>query len=104
MLNKVRIGFAVSAVLLGVAHLIFGFIVFPQINPDVLWFLGAGIAMIVTGLGNFQSRSPFILRTQNALTFAYIAGLAYYLPQPQVLIGLFLFTGLFALSLRKTSG
>ena len=79
------------ALALGIGHLIFGVVMFPEFNLNVVWFQGAGIAMIVTALANFN-RPNKILRLQNMLTLTYIIVLVTQLPAPQVWVGVVLFS------------
>jgi len=89
------------AVLLGIGHLVFGIIVYKEFSLDMLWFLGAGIAMIVTALANFRNDKIWILRVQNVLMLGFIMALAVYVPQPQVWLGIGLFASLLGLSFFK---
>jgi len=101
MHNHLRIALASLALLLGCAHIVFGIVVYKGFNLEVFWFLGFGLAMIVTALSNFVSPNNWILRTQNALTLGFICVLISLAPEPQVLLGCFLFAGLFLLSCSK---
>jgi len=95
MHNRIRIIFATLALLLGVAHLAFGVIVYQGYSLELLWFLGSGVAMIVTALANLNSGSIGILRVQNTLMLVFLVALVLIAPQPQVVFGLILFSGLF---------
>ncbi len=101
MLDRTRKILASLAALLGVAHLVFGIIAYQAFSVDLLWFLGSGIAMIVTALANFKGEKIWILRVQNALVLGFVAALASLMPLPQVLAGLVLFAGLVVLSCFK---
>jgi len=101
MHNRFRKILASLALLLGVAHIIFGVVVFKAFNLEVFWFLSFGLAMIVTALANFTHIKTRILCAQNALSLSFICALAFLAPQPQVLLGCILFTGLFVLSCFK---
>lgn len=89
---------AALALMLGLAHIAFGMFVFKALNLDSFWFLSFGLAMIVTALANFTSAQPVILRLQNGLTLSFILALAALAPQPQVIVGCGLFSGLLILS------
>ncbi len=103
MLNRFRQALASLAILLGIAHLAFGILAYKTFSIELLWFLGFGIAMIVTALANFKEEKIWILRVQNAVVLGFITALAYLVPQPQILAGLVLFVSLFALScMNKT--
>ncbi|MBL4871184.1 MAG: hypothetical protein JKX72_09545 [Robiginitomaculum sp.] len=98
MPNRFRQALASLAILLGIGHFAFGIIAYKAFSVDLLWFLGFGIAMIVTAFANFKDEKIWILRVQNALVLGSIAALAYLIPQPQILVGLVLFASLFAVS------
>lgn len=103
MINRIQAILAIAALLLGIAHLAFGVIVYKVFNLEMLWFLGTGIAMITTALANLnRSKIVWILRVQNALMLGLIIALAILAPQPQIWLGLILFTGLFYLSFDKS--
>lgn len=89
---------AVLALFLGLAHIIFGIVVFKTLTLETFWFHGFGLAMIVTALANFRHDKIWILRLQNGLMVCFIWVLTFLAPQPQIFIGGLLFTGLFALS------
>jgi len=103
MLNRIQVILAISALILGIAHLGFGAIAYKSFSLELLWFLGTGIAMITTALANLNgSRSAWILRVQNTLMLGFIVALVILAPQPQIWLGLILFAGLFYLSLVKS--
>ena len=103
MLNRIQAILAVAALLLGIAHLAFGVIVYKSFSLELLWFLGTGIAMITTALANLNSGSTvWILRVQNALMLGFILALVILAPQPQIWLGLILFTGLLFVSFVKS--
>lgn len=89
------------ALALGLAHLAFGVVVYKTFNLEVFWFLGFGLAMIVTALANFRQDNIWVLRMQNALTLGFIIALLTLASEPQVWIGAVLFGGLFCLSCRN---
>lgn len=101
MHKRLRLILASLALLLGCAHIAFGMFVYRTFSLEVFWFLGFGLAMIVTALANFSISNSWVLRTQNALTLGFICALVYLAPQPQVLVGGVLFAGLFILSCSK---
>ncbi len=101
MIDKARKILIILAVILGISHLIFGIFVYDTINLEIAWFLGSGIAMLVTALANIQTDKIGVLRLQNALMVIFLIGLATLAPLPQVLFGLILFTGLLGLSYLK---
>ena len=98
MINTVRKTLASLAVLLGTAHLIFGMLAYKQFSLEMIWFLGAGIAMIVTALANFKADKIWILKIKNALMLGFVLALVRLAPEPQVWLGTILFAGLFVLS------
>jgi len=99
MPKRARQILATLALLLGIAHIIYGFVIYGEKGLSLFWFQSFGLAMIVTALANFQRGKIWILRVQNALALLFIGVLAYLTPQPQVLIGCALFAGLFVLSI-----
>lgn len=101
MLNRARHILASFALLLGIAHIIFGCIVFKTLNLETFWFLGFGLAMIMTALANFKRDRIWILRVQNALMLSFVVTLLFLAPQPQVWLGCILFAGLFFVSFMK---
>ena len=103
MRNQVHIILASLALLLGVAHIGFGIVVYKAFTLEVLWFLSFGLAAIVTALANFKSDGGLILRLQNFLTLGFICVVAFLAPGPQIISGGVLFTGLFGLSCLKKS-
>ena len=103
MRDKVQKTLASLALLLGIAHIGFGLFVFKTLNLEVFWFLGFGLAIIVTALANLTHERHFILKIQNGLMLLFISALLFMAPQPQVLLGCALFAGLFILSLSKRS-
>lgn len=103
MLDRMKKILAILAFLLGIAHIIFGFVVFKVFTLETFWFLGFGLAIIMTALANFQQDKVWILRAQNALMLGFIVALLFLAAQPQVLIGCILFAGLFLISCSKST-
>ena len=102
MLTKTSVTLATAALLLGIAHLIFGVIAYKSFSLELLWFLGSGVAMIVTALANLNSGSVRILRVQNGLMFSFVVALVILAPEPQIWLGLMLFAGLLLTSCLKS--
>ncbi len=95
------------ALLLGLTHLGLSFLIYPALSLDALWFVGAGLAIIVTALGNLSdspaSRPGMILQTlQNAALLAYFIAVWTVFPGIQVIIGAALFAALTLLVLPRT--
>jgi hypothetical protein len=101
MFSKVPVILATSALLLGIAHLAFGVIAYEGFSLELLWFLGTGVAMIVTALANFKNKDIWILRFQNGLMLGFVVALVILAPEPQVWLGLIFFAGLFITSCMK---
>jgi len=101
MLNRISVILAILALLLGIGHLVFGVVSYKNFSLEMLWFLGSGVAMIVTALANLKHGSFWILRVQNLLMLVFIVALIILAPQPQVWLGLVLFSGLFISSCAK---
>ena len=98
LLTKLHRVLAIFAIILGLAHLVFGLVVFEQFNLQLVWFLSAGVAMIVTALANLNTRRNWVLRTQNAVMLGFVIMLVIFVSQPQVWLGIFLFAGLLGIS------
>ena len=101
MRDKVQKTLASLALLLGIAHIGFGLFVFKTLNLEVFWFLGFGLAIIVTALANFSPQNHVALKIQNGLMLLFISALLFMAPQPQVLLGCILFAGLLVLSFYR---
>ena len=102
IVSRVAAILAISALLLGAAHLVFGILVYKTFSLELLWFLGSGVAIIVTALANLKPGNIWILRVQNSLMLGFLVALVILAPQPQVWLGLVLFTGLFFASFAKS--
>jgi len=97
---------AMSALILGIGHIIFGIVVFKAYTLEVVWFMGAGVAMIVVAITNLSGQTPVKLRVgQNFIMMIYCFAILGIRPAPQVILACLLFGGLFAVtvieSLRK---
>ncbi len=101
MFNRARFILASCAALLGVGHIVVGILSYKVFSTELLWFLGAGIAMIIAALANFKQDQIWVLRLQNALILSFAIALVMLVPQPQVWLGLILFASLFILSCFK---
>lgn len=101
MLNNAHKLLAILSMILGLAHLVFGLIVFEQFDLELVWFLSAGVAMIVTALANLNRHRNWILRIQNTLMLGFLIILVIFVSQPQVWLGIFLFAGLLGLSCTR---
>lgn len=95
MLNLIKI-ISVLIILLGIVHISFAFPL--QMNTDTLWFVGAGMAIIFSGLLNFVAvdRGGSIFSKSVALSVnLFNCGLfCFALPilnEPQVYIGILIF-------------
>jgi len=86
-----------GAIVLGIAHLIYGIFVFKTLTPDHIWFAGAGVAMICVGLANYKK--PALL--QAGIISVYFALMAVIMPLPQILLGLVIFVTLTVSSFLK---
>jgi len=88
------------ALLLGIAHIGFGVAMFRAYNLELIWFIGAGLAMVVVALNNLTSATILKMRlAQNLIMTAYVAMILSLAPEPQVILGLVLFSGLASVSL-----
>jgi len=101
MFRRARLILATLALLLGVAHIIFGFAVFKTFNLESFWFTGFGLGLIVAALANFRRDKIWILRAQNTLTLGFLIALLTLAPEPQIWLGCLLFAGLLLLSFRQ---
>lgn len=87
MFDRVMIVCAWLAIGLGLAHILYGVVAYKALTPDLIWFAGAGVAMICAGYANLKG--PKIIPT--LLMLVYFGLTAYVLPLPQVFFGLGLF-------------
>jgi len=96
--------FAGLALLLGIAHIIFGIVVFKSYTLETVWFIGAGVAMIAVALINLSSQMPLKIRLGlNLMMVIYTFAILGVLIAPQVIIACVLFGGLFAVSVIQLS-
>ena len=86
-LRKIAAG---AGVLLGTVHLIYGIIASKALTPELIWFQGAGVAMICVGLANWHRPA----RLQAGIMTAYLIAMVVILPLLQVFIGLAIFATL----------
>lgn len=94
-----RRGLALAVLLLGAGHVIYGVAAFPSLSSDFVWFQGAGVAMLLAGVVNFDRRlSRVAACAVNGAMAVYFGAAAAVLPLPQVWIGLGLFAALTVLS------
>jgi len=94
LIHKIAAG---AAIALGIAHLIYGGLVFKALTPDHIWFAGAGVAMICVGLAN--CKKPALL--QAGIMTVYLGLMAMIMPLPQIFLGLAIFVTLTVLSFFK---
>lgn len=89
---------------LGLAHTGLAF-TSPALTQEVLWFAGAGLAIICAALSNIfrpagaGRASRLAVATQNMILTGFFCAAWSVLPQPQVAIGGSLFASMFVLSL-----
>lgn len=95
LLHKIVTGFII---VLGCLHIGFTPFNYSQFDMDAMWFLSAGVAIILAGFLNVAvmragtDRVIRILCVLTNATFALLFGMALFrMPQPQVFIGLGLF-------------
>jgi len=81
---------AVAAIALGIAHLGYGALIFKVLTPDHIWFAGAGVAMICTGLSSWRSPA----RMEAIVVTVYLVAMASLIPLPQVFLGIAIFSTL----------
>ena len=94
---------AVLALLLGAAHIAYGAIAYKALTLESFWFCSFGLGMMVTALANFTPHNKYILIIQNALTVIFISALLYLTQQPQIILGVFLFSVLLIMSCQRRS-
>ena len=97
MPERVRKTVAGAAIMLGLAHLIFGMFAFKAITPEHIWFAGAGIAMVCAGFSNWRAPA----RIEAAIMTTYLAVMVSLMPLPQVFIGLAIFITLMLPTRRR---
>jgi len=104
-MTKLQKTLAVLALLLGMAHILYGVVVFKTYTLDLVWFIGAGIAMIVVAMTNLSGESSLKLRLiQNLIMTVYTLMILGVLIAPQVILAALLFGGLFAVSALQSLG
>jgi len=91
MLRRVIPIAAWLSIALGAAHIIYGFVALKTLNAELIWFVGAGVAMICVGLANRRAEKASQALPQTLIMCLYLAVTAYVLPIPQVFFGLTLF-------------
>jgi len=96
--NNIQKSLAALALLLGIAHIIFGIVVFKSYNLEVVWFIGAGVAMIAVAVTNLSATSLRLRLIQNFMMLLYVIAILGVLQQIQAIIAGFLFGGLFLVS------
>lgn len=106
MRDRARLFFALCAMALGAAHVGLGLVLYPTFSLDLLWFVGAGLAMMSVAMSNVIARQQLlrdklVLIAQNALLVSYFAASWVLLPAPQVAVGGFLFCVLLFIRLAE---
>jgi len=87
MYNRLRRIIAGLAIVLGAAHIIYGIISIKSFTAELIWFSGAGIAMILAGHANLDKARAF----PSILMLVYTILMVIKLPLRQVFFGLGLF-------------
>ncbi len=87
---------AICALLLGVAHIAIGIIIYPALDLDALWFHGSGLAMSSVAASNLAThqmsgRTSYLIIIQNLVMTGYFALALTVLPAIQVAAGFLLF-------------
>jgi len=90
MFNRFRYITAILAMGLGTLHILYGIYAYQALTVDMIWFAGAGFAMILGGHANLDRARLF----PSLLMVIYIVIMVTKLPLPQVFFGLALFAGL----------
>ena len=101
--NRLKIIIASLALLLGVAHIIFGVIVFGSLTLEAFWFMSFGLTMILAALGNFKRDKIWVLRFQNMIVLLSLFLLLSLVQGLQIWFGALLFLVLLVLSCLPTS-
>lgn len=98
---------AIAAALLGGVHIALTPLAYREWTIDALWFVGAGLAIVVAaaanlvGLQSLGLRSRMIVAAINLAMSGFFAAAWLVLPEPQVMIGGGLFLGLAACTLPQ---
>ncbi|MBA4047562.1 MAG: hypothetical protein C0476_03365 [Sphingomonas sp.] len=91
---------AIAAALLGAVHIALTPLAYAAWTVEALWFLGAGLAIVVAAAANLvelQStglRSRLLVAAVNFAMTGFFAAAWLVLPEPQVVVGGVLFLGL----------
>lgn len=102
-IRRIKTLLAILALLLGVAHILFGVWAFKNLTLDSFWFMSFGAAMIICALANFKADRTWILRLQNAIMLTFLGLLLSLIQQPQILFGAFIFSALTLISFMSRS-
>ena len=88
-----------AAIALGMAHLLYGILVFKALTVEHIWFAGAGVAMVCVGLTSWRGPA----RLEAIIMTAYLGVMVIRLPLPQVFLGVAIFLTLIVTgrSMRK---
>jgi hypothetical protein len=106
MRDRARLIIALCALALGVAHAGLGLALYPTFSLDLLWFVGAGLAMMSVAMSNVLARreslrDKLVLIAQNAMMVSYFAAAWVLLAAPQVALGGLLFGALLLIRLAE---
>lgn len=106
---RITLALAIAALLLGTAHCALTTLLYPLWTIDALWFVGTGLAMMITAAANISGldtngrMSRAILLLINLVMVGFFAAAWLVLPQPQVIIGGALFAGLAVMNRKVRS-
>ncbi len=98
--QKLAVALAITAALLGTLHIALTPLAYAVWTVEALWFLGAGLAIVMAAVANIVGR-PFadrprriMVATINLTMAIFFASAWLVLPAPQVLVGGVLFLSL----------
>ncbi|MBA3837004.1 MAG: hypothetical protein H2054_12540 [Sphingomonas sp.] len=98
--QKLAVALAITAALLGTLHIALTPLAYAAWTVEALWFLGAGLAIVMAAVANIVGR-PFadrprriMVATINLTMAIFFASAWLVLPAPQVLVGGVLFLSL----------
>jgi hypothetical protein len=104
-LRRITVALASAAGLLGIGHLALTPLLYPGWTIGSLWFVGTGLAMLMgaganlVGLGAEDRTGRTGVVVMNLAMTAFFVSAWLVLPEPQVIVGGMLFTGLTVVAL-----
>lgn len=99
-LERLTMILATLTIVLGLGHMLFATWIYRAWDDQALWFVGTGMAIILSAAANLvrtsavEPRGRIVLIGINAMMAGYFVAAWTVLPVPQVIVGGLLFAGL----------